>query len=554
MAVVSPRSLLAVPLLLALLWGCAGTGTSPTDPAGGDGGDVQEVDGATSPPDGAPDGPPMVDSAGDGTVNDASGVVWITPPATCEPPLVLPADPLVHLDTKKAKTMIIHIIDVEPDPAGDRVYAAGYPGLMIFSNEGGVLDHVGVYPNGAWKDANAGPGEVIEFDHMEPLGDHKIALTARGVTPTVWWFKHAIETHGLFIVDTSDPAVPALVSELDLTDLSDMAKKDDLLHVVTYMGDLHTIDIADRADPQLVHTTSGLGHAWKIIHVGDLAYVADAQIGLVTVDMSVPTAPVVLGANPAAIGAQDVWYDDGFIYLAIGVPGVAIFDTVDPTAPALVSTLSTGPSVVGVSVDEGVAWAANQEGIVAIDVSDPHNPLQIATKDTPDWAMNAYAFGHKVYVADWDYIHTYEIHPLLLAPEMDPSPEDLYFWEGSGARTMTITNRGGAPLEIAGLEVSDPRFHVAVDRLTLPPTEKLTVKLDFADDGAPVDATLCVATNDPDQPVQQIRLHDTSEFDSGSKVGQPAPDFILPDIHGEAWYQLSDYFGLPIYLCFFSTW
>jgi hypothetical protein len=80
------------------------------------------------------------------------------------------------------------------------------------------------------------------------------------------------------------------------------------------------------------------------------------------------------------------------------------------------------------------------------------------------------------------------------------------------------------------------------------------VRVTFEDDGEPADTKLCIASNDPDMPQQWVRLNETSEFDSASKVGQLAPDFVLPDIHNTGLYQLSDYFGQPIYLCFFSTW
>jgi hypothetical protein len=515
--------------------------------------------------DGASDGSGSLDQITAETVPEDIDVaelpppqVFFTPPEGCEPPSVLPEDPLVHLATAKAQTMITHIVDVEPDPAGDRVYAVGYPGFLVFthSEETGQFEHVGMYPNGAWIGAmqNSAGGDVVEFDHMQTLGDHLVAVTARGVTPTVWWFKNAIETHGLFILSTEDATLPTLVSSLDLPDLADMALKDNLLHVVTYMGDLHVIDISDVLSPTLLYTMTGMGNAWKIIHVGDYAYVADALNGLITIDMSDPLEPAIVNMTAQGVGVQDIWHYKGFIYAAVGVPGVAVFDLEDPEAPKHVTNVSTGPSSVGVSAAKDVVWSANQEGVVAIDISDPYNPYEIATKDTPDWAMNVYAWQRMAYVADWDYVHTYEIDPSLKAPELDPHPEDLYFWDGSGSRNLTIKNRGAADLELTGLEAGDPRFTLEIDRVTVPPGETATVRVTFEDDGEPADTQLCIASNDPDMPQQWVRLNETSEFDSASKVGQPAPDFVLPDIHNTGLYQLSDYFGQPIYLCFFSTW
>ena len=492
----------------------------------------------------------------DGPGADTSGPVFFEPPPGCDPPRGLPEDPLLLLSTAKALTLPTHILDVEPDPEGDRVYGVGYPGFLIFTHneETGILEHVGMFPHGAWNAKFAAAGEVVEYDHMQPLGDHRVALTARGVTPTVWWFANAIETHGLFIVDTDDATDPYLVSSLDLPDLAGMTLHGDLLHVVTYMGDLHVVDVSDVQEPTLLHPMTGMGNAWKIIHVGDYGYVADALNGLVTLDISDPVEPKIINMTAEAVGVQDIWHYNGFLYAAMGVPGVGVFDLEDPEAPEFVTSISTGPSSVGVSASKGVVWSANQEGVVAIDVSDPRNPIEIATKDTPDWAMNVYAWQDTAYVADWDYIHTYKIRPEFKAPELDPHPEDLYFWEGAGTRELTIKNRGGADLKLTGLSSPDPRFSFEIDRLVVPPGETATVRATFEDDGEPVDTKLCLASNDPDMPRQWIRLNDTSEFKSASQVGQPAPDFVLPDIHNTGFYQLSDYFGAPIYLCFFSTW
>ena len=78
------------------------------------------------------------------------------------------------------------------------------------------------------------------------------------------------------------------------------------------------------------------------------------------------------------------------------------------------------------------------------------------------------------------------------------------------------------------------------------------MRLVYENDGAPLDATLCLATNDPDEPVQQFPVASASS-DPNSMVGEPAPDFTLNDLDGVS-HTLSGHLGKPIVLCYFATW
>ena len=80
----------------------------------------------------------------------------------------------------------------------------------------------------------------------------------------------------------------------------------------------------------------------------------------------------------------------------------------------------------------------------------------------------------------------------------------------------------------------------------------MQVKLDYANDGADLESTLCIASNDPDEPVQQVTLASSS---SGSSVliGEMAPNFNLPDLDGN-YLELARQIGKPVVLSYFATW
>jgi hypothetical protein len=146
----------------------------------------------------------------------------------------------------------------------------------------------------------------------------------------------------------------------------------------------------------------------------------------------------------------------------------------------------------------------------------------------------------------------YELKPSTQAPDADLALHEIYFVEGVSKVDLSLSNRGGVTLELLGLSTEDPRFTFEVDQLSAAPGDNITITIHFENDGAPVDGSLCVVTNDSDESVQNVTLASTSEG-SSVLVGQPAPNFILPDLEGN-YAQLSDQLGHPVVLCYFATW
>jgi DNA-binding beta-propeller fold protein YncE len=251
-------------------------------------------------------------------------------------------------------------------------------------------------------------------------------------------------------------------------------------------------------------------------------------------------------------GVQDVDISDGVLYTASGSGGVYAFSLDDPAKPAMLASASTAGAAISVSADEGYVWVTNQESVLVFDGSDPTQLTPLGVEDTPSWAMHVVAHGNRAYVADWKTVTVFEYLEGEVAADADVELSSLYFTGGDEVRFFAITNRGGADLVIHGLGADDPRFTVEVDKLTVAPGDHATVTLTFASDGEEVASQLCVATNDPDESVQNIELASSS---SGSNVliGEAAPDFLLTGLDGKQ-YTLSSMKGHPVVLCFFASW
>jgi hypothetical protein len=116
---------------------------------------------------------------------------------------------------------------------------------------------------------------------------------------------------------------------------------------------------------------------------------------------------------------------------------------------------------------------------------------------------------------------------------------------------VTVWNLGGADLHLTGATFEDPRVSLVASADTIAPGDSARLRVTFADtDGAPLDTTGCLATDDPDGPLVSFTLG----VPAGDRyLGQPAPDFVLPGLDGQS-YRLSEQLGHPVMLAYFATW
>ena len=132
---------------------------------------------------------------------------------------------------------------------------------------------------------------------------------------------------------------------------------------------------------------------------GDLAYVTDRGAGLKIVDVSDPSAPVLLGSHDVTGSDKSYGVDvqGDVVYLANHLTGLQILDTSNPTKPRLLAAIDPAGFGSSVTVDGALAYLF-AGSLCAIDVSDPSAPWLVASYDlgsTYDAAMR----GSRAYVA-----------------------------------------------------------------------------------------------------------------------------------------------------------
>ena len=519
------KSTLGPVIVAAALAGLVGCGESASDAAGG-----ADLPPMMTAPDAALDAgpapePPAIPDAG-----------WLAADelGPCEAPAELGTEPLVEtavLDLIPATGIRpLHVTDIQRDPQRDRFFTVGAGGLFVVDYAADQLSVVGT---------TAGDGRAgRSFSKVEPLGNGRVLVTSRN--------------RGFSVYDVADEGTLTLRGTLDIDDASGMAFADPYAYVLAHTGRLHTVDLSTPDAPRTVHTLEGLGNPWEITLHGQRAYVADNSLGLVVVDLTTPAAPALGAAIAAAGSAQDVDIDGDHLFLAVGAAGVETFSLVDPDVPTAVSIIDFGASVVSVSASEGLVWGANQDAVAVAEAMDPANPVPLGIEPTDEWAMHVHAEGSRAFVADWGQLSVLELDRAQPAPAVSVNRQEVLVVAGTDATRLTLTNRGGAPLEVSGLGVDDARFTATLEKTVLTPGESAGIDLRFDEDGADISASLCVATNDPGTPVLQVGV---SSSQSGAEVGigEMAPDFVLRDIDGNS-HQLSSQRGQPVVLAYFATW
>jgi len=185
----------------------------------------------------------------------------------------------------------------------------------------------------------------------------------------------------------------------------------DYAYVADRENGLVIIDITDRTDPQEVGHLDTADWARGVVVVGDYAYVADYHEGLVIVDISDKTDPQEAGHYNTSGSAWGVAVADDYAYVADGNNGLVIVDITDKTDPQETGHYDTSYAR-GVAVVGDYAYVANGGGGLVI-VEKFRVQIDCRFKggyDTAGHARGAAVKDHYIYIADSDYYtHAYHI-------------------------------------------------------------------------------------------------------------------------------------------------
>jgi len=331
----------------------------------------------------------------------------------------------------------------------------------------------------------------------------------------------------------------------------------DTLYVAAHQHGLHLLDMTPLAPITHVSTVSLVDNAcWNVTGSGGRLFVANGRFGLSVVSLTGP--PAVIATLPLPGLANDIEISGTTAFLSLGGDGIAAVDISDPANPVLLDTAPSLGNAFGLGLHGDILAVGSYAYLERFDVSDPSNLALAGWDATRTYAMGAdigeLSSGDTVIaVGDWEGISTYSPHPDA-AGDIEVWPLRLDFGDipASAAlkdTTIVVRNNGSGSLAVdsalvpAGITVTPETF-------TLAPGETKLVTVS-ATTPNPLRNKIRWYSDDPDERIfTQFVYKSNTTF---PQVGSVAPDFNLLGTDGEM-HQLSDYQGKVVFLEFAAAW
>lgn len=144
-------------------------------------------------------------------------------------------------------------------------------------------------------------------------------------------------------------------------------------------------------------------HAWDVVFDGTLAFVADRYTGILAVDLSDPSAPVVLDAENTPGDATRLALDGDYLYVADGsLWGLTVMDVSDPANLSIVANIYTPGESWDIVIEGDLAYLADGPGgLCIVDISNPAAPVVVGQEDTAGFSRGIAVSGGRAYLADF---------------------------------------------------------------------------------------------------------------------------------------------------------
>jgi len=201
------------------------------------------------------------------------------------------------------------------------------------------------------------------------------------------------------IIDIEDPSNPQPYGEIASVWQPwrlDMAG--DLLAVALGDYGIEFYSTVDPWAPTLVHYLPSAYRTLDVCVVGNACY-RGSSIGLCSIDVSDPAAPV---EHAPIDGSSTYWrvsHQDGFLFCATN-DGLVIYDLDDPMAPEERFRWSdSGSYVSAVPMDDLLCLARGNDGFALFDITDPGSPVLLGEMGDVGAALTSQRSGDLLYLA-----------------------------------------------------------------------------------------------------------------------------------------------------------
>ncbi|NOX17721.1 MAG: T9SS type A sorting domain-containing protein [Chlorobi bacterium] len=237
------------------------------------------------------------------------------------------------------------------------------------------------------------PESPVEISHVLLPGTVKGLFFTDGKIYAADGFK------GAFIIDVSDQNNPSIIGSFKAgTYCYNVFATDGLMFLANGDDGLKIVDISNPASP--VEISSIDYTANDVFVVGNYMYLAHDYRGIMIYDISTPSNPALIGMFDEQTLGYAVWVSGDYAYLGDS-HGLRIIDVSDKTNPIEKSSVQTRRSSQDIFFNNGIVYLANQmNGLNVIDVTNPENPTLLSNYDTEGYSEGVWKSGDYVFVAD----------------------------------------------------------------------------------------------------------------------------------------------------------
>jgi hypothetical protein len=319
-----------------------------------------------------------------------------------------------------------------------------------------------------------------------------------------------------------------------------------------------------------VALATGFTNAWGVVARGNTVFVADHEGGLVTVDVTDPANPRVLGSVVTGGQATGVDVDGNIAYVASGSAGLVVVDVSDLTRPTIVGSAQMRGSAIRVEYSQGRVAVAAWNDARVYDVADPTSPKFIGAvrltqdDDVPDGDRPAPTSrilgieirGENVFVGNWHVLYSYRLHPERQAPNIllpevvnmiDFGPLEV---GQSKSLPLEVTNQGTAPLTLVHSWVFGGAYTVTPRQARIEPGESTHLTVTYTATKTELESGyLQILSDDPQAPLRAAYLVGNQP---GLGVGMELPQTDAVLLDGELWSS-SQTQGNVVLLAYFAT-
>ena len=169
-----------------------------------------------------------------------------------------------------------------------------------------------------------------------------------------------------------------------------------------YLGGkgLQVIDISVPSAPTIIGSFPT--YAGGIYVSGSYAYVTAESSSFKVIDISTPSNLKIIGSVDTPGYSYDVYVSGSYAYVADSYEGVQVIDISAPSNPIIIGSVDT-PSdpfygACAIHVSGSYAYVYGYEGVQVIDISAPSNPIIISSVETPGLAWDIYVSGSNAYI------------------------------------------------------------------------------------------------------------------------------------------------------------